>query len=189
MPFRGFKHSLESKLKMSESRKGLIPWNKGVKGKQVAWNKGISVSIEMRKHLSDIQKGKRNSPRTEFKKGEHISPLTQFGVNGKGKGKNHYSWKGGITPLNEKIRKSKEYTSWRKAVFERDDFRCFDCGQRGGRLHAHHIYPFSIFPRLRLMLENGITLCEECHIKSDTWGSNAIKKYEKIKIIQYKNNR
>jgi len=32
--------SEETKIKMSESKKGSIPWNKGKKGVQVPWNKG-----------------------------------------------------------------------------------------------------------------------------------------------------
>lgn len=88
------------------------------------------------------------------------------------KGKNHWHWKGGITPFRTKIYFSKEYKDWRKAVFERDGYRCLACGKRRGdegitklNLNADHIYPFSKFPRLRLMLENGRTLCENCHRK------------------------
>ena len=29
--------------KISQSKKGSIPWNKGKKGLQVAWNKGLKV--------------------------------------------------------------------------------------------------------------------------------------------------
>ena len=78
-------------------------------------------------------------------------------------GTNSSRWRGGITPINKKIRNSLEFREWRDGVFRRDDYRCFDCGQRGGKLHAHHIYPFAKYPRLRLMPENGITLCEQCH--------------------------
>lgn len=64
---------------------------------------------------------------------------------------------------DKSIRMSLDYKLWREAVFRRDDYRCFDCGERGGYLEAHHKYPFATFPRLRLMLENGITLCISCH--------------------------
>jgi len=80
------------------------------------------------------------------------------------------NWKGGITPMQTLVRNSQAYQEWRKAVFERDDYRCFDCGARSEKgnsiyLHAHHIYPFAAFPRIRLMVENGITLCSDCHDK------------------------
>lgn len=57
------------------------------------------------------------------------------------------------------------YRRWRLAVFERDGYRCRNCGQVGGRLQADHIKPFSRFPELRLDVDNGRTLCVPCHWK------------------------
>lgn len=70
----------------------------------------------------------------------------------------------------KRIRKSKEYKLWRKAVFERDDYTCIWCGQRGGYLNADHIKPFALFPELRFAIDNGRTLCVDCHKKTGTWG-------------------
>lgn len=39
-PMFGKRQSEETKRKISEAKKGRIPWNKGKKGLQVAWNKG-----------------------------------------------------------------------------------------------------------------------------------------------------
>lgn len=86
-------------------------------------------------------------------------------------GENHHSWRGGITPENEKIRSSAAYSNWRTAVFERDDYTCQMCGQRGGKLNADHIKPFATHPDLRFDIDNGRTLCEPCHRKTDTYGS------------------
>jgi len=66
---------------------------------------------------------------------------------------------------DKSIRRSFEYKLWREAVFARDDYRCYDCGERGGDLQAHHIFPFATFPRLRFVVENGLTLCLPCHKK------------------------
>lgn len=82
-----------------------------------------------------------------------------------------HRWKGGITPINEKIRKSSEYVAWRKEVFLRDDYTCQFCGKRGrGTIHADHIAPFALFPELRFSLDNGRTLCIDCHRKTPTYG-------------------
>lgn len=75
----------------------------------------------------------------------------------------HWNWKGGITPENQKGRNSIEYAQWRKAVFARDGYVCQVCGKRGGRLNAHHKKPWAKFPALRYDIENGVTLCENCH--------------------------
>lgn len=66
---------------------------------------------------------------------------------------------------SESVRNSCEYANWRKSVFERDDYTCACCGQRGGKLNAHHIKYFAYYPEDRLNVSNGITLCEECHKK------------------------
>lgn len=78
-------------------------------------------------------------------------------------GENHHNWKGGVTSNEQKIRVSNKYNSWREAIFNYDDYTCQCCGQRGGKLNAHHIFPFAEYKELRLDINNGITLCESCH--------------------------
>jgi len=60
---------------------------------------------------------------------------------------------------------SKGFTkSERLKIFERDNFTCQDCGDDiGGNLNAHHIIPVSESEELSNDVDNGITLCIECH--------------------------
>ena len=85
-------------------------------------------------------------------------------------GANHHNWKGGITPEVMRIRMSEDTRIWRKAVYERDDYTCQGCGQRGGKLHAHHLKEFSKYPELRFVVDNGQTLCVKCHTKTHNYG-------------------
>lgn len=78
-------------------------------------------------------------------------------------GEKNPNWKGGITPINKAIRETLEYEQWRKSVFERDNYTCQNCGEVGGKLNADHIKPFSLYPEFRFDINNGRTLCEDCH--------------------------
>ncbi len=99
-------------------------------------------------------------------------------------------WKGGITPLVLRIRHSQQYIQWRTNVFQRDNYICQFCGIKGNQLCADHIYPFSLIIKELLQiyssftdivdcellwnLNNGRTLCVDCHKKTDTYLSKAI---------------
>jgi len=79
------------------------------------------------------------------------------------KGEKSNNWKGGVTSEQDLARTTKELVQWKIDVFKRDDYTCQHCGQRGGKLNAHHIKRFRDFPDLRTELSNGITLCVDCH--------------------------
>ena len=106
-------------------------------------------------------------------------------INGN-RGEKNNNWKGGVTPINEKIRKSIDYKIWRKSVFDRDNYTCQQCGEKenvSGKLEADHIKPFAYFPQLRFAIYNGRTLCKECHKKTDTYLVKAQQKYGRYKQI------
>lgn len=61
-------------------------------------------------------------------------------------------------------RNDPRYTDWRRSVFERDNYKCQSCGV-GGYVIAHHKNSWSKFPDERFDINNGITLCPDCHKK------------------------
>ncbi|MBU0958775.1 MAG: HNH endonuclease [Nanoarchaeota archaeon] len=145
--FYGIEKAKQIKEKMSKKKKGRKSWNKNLKGE------------ELKKHYKNGFKG-------TFKKGEDN---INFGRETPTiKGEKHWNWKGGITPENHGIRDSLQIRKWRKKVFERDNYICQICGKRGYCLHAHHIKSFVNFPELRFVLDNGQTLCKECHLTIHT---------------------
>lgn len=79
------------------------------------------------------------------------------------KGSDHWNWKGGISIINDN-RDSALYKEWRKNVYQRDNYKCQYCGSKE-KLNAHHLKSWKKYPELRYDINNGITLCEKCHIQ------------------------
>jgi len=91
----------------------------------------------------------------------------------------------GVTALYTLIRKSAQYKEWRTRVFNRDGFRCVECG-RNGELHADHVRQFAIIliendvnsidDALKCVplwdINNGRTLCVPCHKETATYGNH-----------------
>ncbi len=132
----GSKHSEATKARYSAMRKGK-PQKGGVK----------KHSEETKLKIAQSLKG------NDFAKGIKWSIESRQRVT---KNEDHLKWGG-------KWRNTPEYWAWRKQVFERDNYTCQDCGERGKRIQADHIKKYADFPELRLDLNNGRTLCEECH--------------------------
>lgn len=84
-------------------------------------------------------------------------------------GKNHPKWNPDKT-IEERIvkRNYNDYYIWRKSVYERDNYICQCCGnQYDHNLNAHHKDGYNWCKERRLDIDNGITLCENCHILSE----------------------
>jgi len=147
----------ETKQKISRANKGREPWNKGKTG---------VYSKEHIEFLRQRQLGFKHTEETKEKlreMGRNISDETRKKRSRAMSGSKCWNWQGGITDENKLARKNIEYKLWREAVYKRDDWTCQECGEKGGRLNAHHIRPFSKHPELRTSIENGITLCKKCH--------------------------
>jgi len=177
----------------TEFKKGMVPWNKGKKGVQISSKKGKSyneiygdkskeilnkMSIS---HIGKIQSKELIQKRIESRKGYKHSKetLRKIGLSNKGKTVSLETrkkisisqtrdkiFKGFKLSLNQKERRSKKYKKWRTKVFERDNYTCWRCKSKG-YLEAHHWFSFAKYPQLRFNVDNGITLCEECHAYYD----------------------
>ena len=141
--FKGKKHSLEHRRKISEANRGRKHTQQTIKKMSKSRKKriGFKLSEDTRRKISESMKGPKN-----------------------------YNWKGGITGINYKIRNSLEYRLWREAVFKRDNYQCIWGGkEHGKKIQADHIKKFALYPELRFAIDNGRTLCEDCH-KKVTYG-------------------
>lgn len=162
----------EQRKKISDTlkRKGIKPPTRtGIS----PWNKGKVWSEETKEKMRIAKLGKKSA---RSKDGLNSFRKKMTGVN-------HPNWKGGMSTVNEKIRKSFEYKLWRTAVFERDNYTCVWCGSKSSKknaviLNADHIKPFAYFPELRFAIDNGRTLCKKCHLTTDTYGSKIKKLYD-----------
>ena len=80
-------------------------------------------------------------------------------------GENHPRYNPDLTEEErEKGRYIQGLLEWRNEVYERDNYTCQCCGDnKGGNLNAHHINGYNNHKHLRIEIDNGITLCEDCH--------------------------
>lgn len=169
---RGKHQSLETRRKISEAHKGVRPslesrrkMSDAIKGAKHP-NYGKHLSKETRIKISKSRIGTKNP---FF--GKRHTEETRRKIGDAHRGENNHNWEGGITPINKKIRNSIEYRLWRDAVFKRDNWTCIWCGAHGVKLNADHIKRFSDYPELRFAIDNGRTLCEHCHKRTDTFGN------------------
>ena len=201
---KGSKHTSTAKEKNRLNHLGKIAWNKGKECPEISGNKNPFYGKKHSEETKRVMKLKRSkqiiSEETKLKMSKThkkigapwMLGMTQsYEIRKKRseslpKGERHHNWNGGSTPINQQIRVSFEYKNWRREVFERDNYLCRECGLKSGQgkavvLHADHVKPFAYYPELRFEVNNGRTLCIDCHKKTDTYAGKAIK-FNKLNI-------
>jgi len=128
--------------------------HKGCKPTNLKW---LTENARTEKHKELLRRVHKGKP--SWNKGKKCPQFS---------GSNHYAWIEDRTLAQEKhrIRDTAEWKKWRSTVFARDKFTCMDCGVPGGYLEAHHIIPVRSDWSKLFDINNGITLCRPCHIKT-----------------------
>lgn len=98
---------------------------------------------------------------SNFQNGKRCMKCASVGRSGKNNGNYNFD-------LNKEERVQQrlyvEYYEWRKLIYERDSYTCQKCGDsKGSNLNAHHIKQYYKYIESRTSLDNGITLCINCH--------------------------
>ncbi len=81
-------------------------------------------------------------------------------------GRNNPNWRHGQTSERKRDMSCVRYKEWRKAVFQRDNYKCVLCDIKPKMVNADHILPWAYFPEHRYDISNGRTLCLDCHKKT-----------------------
>lgn len=152
----------------------------GVSGKAHPWY----VDGKTTKKYYCIDCGKKLKTRNAYKTKRCLKCYRAFS-----KGKHHPRYVDGRSDLIKSIRSVAENSTWRAEILKRDNYTCQTCGERGGRLEAHHIVSFikiykafmkahshlsPVEDKLELAqlaikwkpfwdITNGTTLCTDCH--------------------------
>jgi hypothetical protein len=104
------------------------------------------------------------------------------------RGENHPNWNPYLTDEERELgRLYPEYYQWRKEIFERDNYTCQCCHNRGGKLNAHHLDGYNWCKEKRTDIDNGTTLCFDCHIEFHSfYGKKHVTKEQFEEFIKSK---
>lgn len=159
-----WKKQMKERMKSNQYAKGNKPNSGSFKiGHKKSLNAfvfkiGYTPSKKTKEKISISHLGKSQTEEHKINRVESRKKNTPYPF-----GKNHFNWKGGVTPINHKVRNSLELKLWKKMCLERDNFTDKKTNIRGGDLEIHHINNFTNFPELRTSIENGITLSKKTH--------------------------
>lgn len=150
-----------------------IPWNKGKKGLQVAWNKGLKIkeshmfgksAAEGYKWTDGQKENLKEARKLQFEK--YGNPGFKKGVPSWNKGisyhamENHPNWQGGISfePYGKEFNET-----LKEQIRQRDNHQCQECGwfqmALGYKLPVHH----KDFNKKNNDPQNLTSLCRGCH--------------------------
>lgn len=181
-----------------ELPKGLTPWNKGLTGMKPWYNlKGLEIGRQKGIDRHTL-KGRENPLWNSIEKECIICQKKYFVQKYRSEksrfcshdcyhkwhiGKNSPVWTNNYKKtFKNRIMQLREYKEWRIAILERDKFICKECSS-SNKIDIHHIKSmFSILRDNKVKtvedarnckelwdIDNGVSLCEECHRKTDSY--------------------
>ena len=99
-------------------------------------------------------------------------------------GLEHWNYNSTLTDEErEQKRDLQKNDEWRNAVYKRDNYTCQICKQKGKKLNAHHLNGYNWDISERFSVDNGITLCVNCHKsfhKAYGYKNNTIEQYKEF---------
>lgn len=138
-------------------------------------HRGCKHSEKTIKKLRELSLGNEKVMATTFKPGHSMWDNENVKKHWFKTGSKPSNWLGGVRTPSQKIKDDTRYKKWRRLVFERDNYTCQECFKRGTYLHPHHIKSKSKYPEFAFDVDNGQTLCVECHKKTPNYGGRALK--------------
>lgn len=185
-------------LRYSEYMVGHNPAIKSTQfGKKPPWNKGLTKQVCPTLSRMGFQRGHRpytdwsrvnerlrNDPKLrrlwlEQKRGKtpwNKGKTKEQYPHGIKSGPEHGNWAGGLGGVQD----TAAYQDFRRSIYERDSYTCQLCDDRnhqgrGSRiqLQVHHLVPVCEDASRIMDPTNVITVCLQCHHKTDTFGSKA----------------
>jgi len=119
----------------------------------------MKYTPEVKKQLSESHKGQ--TPWNKGKKATKEARINQS-CGRRGIKRNEFN---GFVKSKDTLERERFRQQIQKTVFERDNYTCKMCGERGGKLQVDHIQPWAEYVELRFDINNCRTLCMACHYK------------------------
>lgn len=145
--------SLVGKKRTEESKRKMSLSHLG----KVSWMLGKKHTEETRKKISESRKGKNCGEECW----NYVKDRSKLAKQEERNGNRHKEWS----------RKVKNRDNWKCRINNKD------CQ---GKVIAHHILPWSSFPELRYIINNGITLCHFHHPKKRDDEKRQIPTFKKL---------